>query len=771
MSELVELKYTRIFEEHQKAKSSDLIIHRGGARSSKTYSIAQDTVCGPFINQPDAGFRCLILRKTLPAVKTSVLVSFKDVLDTIGLRDRITEEKKELNYRYGRSLIHFSGLDDVEKIKCYTPEHGVLTDHGFVPIAEIKVGDLVASLDPRTKKVVYRPVTKTYEYDYSGDVYSPKITKKYSYLSFRVTPEHKLLGFKKINGGSTGYRQGPWELKEVKDIKDREGFFIPRSGIWEGKKQKSFTIPSLDYTEDTTRGSLKYQQPKKWKAQKQGKKTITFETNNFLSFLGWYISEGCLGTEERSEIHISQTKVVSKARLKKVLELFPYKFWELGKEKGYSLSGKELYDYLKPLGKSHEKYIPREILDLDKEHLQHLFDALMDGDGFETDEGRYVYGTTSEQLKDDVCELALKLGFTPTVHEPRTDYPTNFPNGRRFWSISLCKRDYTELMGLQTEHYEGKVYCIEVPPDHNIMIRHGGRTMWCGQSSEWHMIWMEEATDFSYDEYSQLQLRLSAPEIKGFTNKLIMSFNPIDENHWIKTRLLPEEPDAVEIVSTYRDNPFLPEKYRKRIENLIKKDANFARIYRDGEWGLLENTIYNNWKVVDEFPDHIHDIFFGLDFGYNDEMAMIKVGMEDKSDTFWEQEVFYEKETTIEQLVTILPHLMGVHRKKPIYCDSANPDKIKTLRSHGFNAKPCIKGKYSITNGIEFIKTQDIKVVDGSTNLIKEKQSYSWRKDRHGRIFDEPVDYLNHLMDAERYAIITHIKRGGGNVRWLDLLG
>ena len=407
MSELVELKYTRIFEEHQKAKLSDLIIHRGGARSSKTYSIAQDTVCGPFISQPDAGFRCLILRKTLPAVKTSVLVSFKDVLDTIGLRDRITEEKKELNYRYGRSLIHFSGLDDVEKIK----------------------------------------------------------------------------------------------------------------------------------------------------------------------------------------------------------------------------------------------------------------------------------------------------------------------------------------------------------------------------SSEWHLIWMEEATDFSYDEYSQLQLRLSAPEIKGFTNKLILSFNPIDENHWIKTRLLKEEPDAVEIVSTYRDNPFLPEKYKVRIENLIKKDANFARIYRDGEWGMLENIIYNNWKVVDEFPSHINDVFFGLDFGYNDEMAMIKVGAEENSDTFWEQEVFYEKETTIEQLVPLLPHLMGSHRKKPIYCDSANPDKIKTLRSHGFNAKPCIKGKYSITNGIEFLKTQDIKIIDGSTNLIKEKQSYSWRKDRHGKILDDPIDYLNHLMDAERYAIITHIKRGGGNVKWLDLLG
>lgn len=756
-----EISYTRIFEKHRASKSS-VIVHRGGARSSKSYSICQSLILD-WVSNPDAGLRILIVRKTLPSIRTSTLVTFKSVVDTFGVGDRIKVERKDLNFWYGKNLIHFSGLDDPEKIKCYTPDHDVLTDKGFVPVSQVKKGDKLATRHPVTGVVEYLPVTKTWVYDYKGKLYKPKVNNKYSYLSFRVTPEHKILGQKRIKTAD-GYKLGKMEYVEAKDVKGR--FYIPRSGTWSGRKIKTFSIPKLDFTEEISIGSREYSSPNDHKALKNGRKTADFPVNNFLSFIGWYISEGCLGTESRSEIHISQKKEAEKNKLREMLSNFPYKSWEY--KDTHTLSGKDLYNYLKPLGKCYEKRIPRDILDLHPEHLQHLFDALMLGDGHKTNTGRFIYGTTSPGLVDDVCELSLKLGLVPTVKKVRTDYPSNYKNGRDFWQISISKQERTCVNGLDTEDYDGKVYCFEVPPYHNVMIRHNGRTQWCGQSSEWHIIWMEEATEFDYEDYQQLQLRLSAPSIEGLHNHMIVSFNPIDANHWIKTILIANETNLTEIVSNYKDNPFLSQSYIQILEDLISKDANFARVYADGEWGLLENLIYSkNWDVVDYFPEGL-DVFHGLDFGFNAPMGLVKIGKASSNKEFWLQELFYESERTLDHLIGKLPYLLGSGVRKPIYCDSANPEKIKSIKEAGFTAKEAIKGKNSIIEGIDYIKTCTLHIVRGSNNLLDEIKTYSFKK-KNGIVIDEPIDYKNHLMDAMRYGIISHVRKGGAKIRWLDI--
>jgi len=49
------------------------------------------------------------------------------------------------------------------------------------------------------------------------------------------------------------------------------------------------------------------------------------------------------------------------------------------------------------------------------------------------------------------------------------------------------------------------------------------------RSSDWNVIWIEESTDFTYDDYVNLRLRLSSPTYQDFRNKIILSFNPVDE--------------------------------------------------------------------------------------------------------------------------------------------------------------------------------------------------------------------------------------------------
>lgn len=188
-------------------------------------------------------------------------------------------------------------------------------------------------------------------------------------------------------------------------------------------------------------------------------------------------------------------------------------------------------------------------------------------------------------------------------------------------------------------------------------------------------------------------------------------------------------------------------------------------VYAQGLWGVLANIIYTNWQVIDSFPDNLDEIFYGLDFGYNDPNALVKIGIHDQQ--IYEQELLYRGGLTNPQLIAELNHLVGDQRR-PIYADSAEPKTIQEIKNAGFNIKPCIKGPESVFDGIMFVKTKDIYITKDSENLIKEKQSYKWREDKDGNVLDEPVGMNDHAMAAERYALFTHLKGTTGvNIAWV----
>ena len=284
------------------------------------------------------------------------------------------------------------------------------------------------------------------------------------------------------------------------------------------------------------------------------------------------------------------------------------------------------------------------------------------------------------------------------------------------------------------------------------------------KSTDWNDIMMEEMTDFTLDDFKQLRLRTSARVAKGDPpNQIFGCLNPIDEYHWIKEHVLDVMPDAVDIHSTYKDNPFLQPAYIKMIESLKEQDPNHWRIYGEGEWGCLENIIYSNWATVNEIPEEgIDEVFYGLDFGYNAPSALVKVSMVDEVP--YEEELIYESGLTNTDLIARIKTL-DIDPHDPIYCDNAEPDRIEEICRAGFNAIPADKAREP---GIDFVKSLTTIIHKGSTNLIKEIRGYSWRQDKNGRVLDEPVKFNDHLMDARRYAYYTHLgKRQEFSIRWL----
>jgi phage terminase large subunit len=283
------------------------------------------------------------------------------------------------------------------------------------------------------------------------------------------------------------------------------------------------------------------------------------------------------------------------------------------------------------------------------------------------------------------------------------------------------------------------------------------------KSTSWNYIFMEEANEFTYQDFQLLRLRLRSPLQGNVVNQLFMAFNPIDEYHWIKEKLIDVEKHDVgrteEIHSTYKDNPCLDPDYIKMLEDLINQDSNYHRIYALGEWGKLSNLIYSNWDVVDAIPDG-GKILYGLDFGYNNPTSLIRItvppydGKTPKE--IYEEELIYHTHLTNSDLIDKLTELK-ISNEHPIYADPSEPSKITEIRRAGFFIKPADN---SVKDGIDFMKRIRVHILKTSTHLQKEKKAYTYKTDRRGNAIDEPVKFLDHGQDSERYPVYTYFKAG-----------
>jgi phage terminase large subunit len=258
-------------------------------------------------------------------------------------------------------------------------------------------------------------------------------------------------------------------------------------------------------------------------------------------------------------------------------------------------------------------------------------------------------------------------------------------------------------------------------------------------------IWIEEATELSRQDFTQLDLRLrgDTPSYK----QVLLTYNPVDIDHWLKTDHHDKPNDNHLIVkTTFRDNAFIDPDYRMVLESL--QDANYKRIYADGDWGVNdEGIIYTHYKVAD-IPGQSEETFYGLDFGYNNPTALVRVDMYDGSN--YVSELLYQSHLTNQDLINIIKPIVG---RSTVYCDAAEPQRIEELKKAGIRAKGANK---DVALGIDHVKRHPLVISPDSVNLINEIKAYKWREAKD----KEPLKFKDHLMDAMRYAIFTH-KRGG----------
>lgn len=268
---------------------------------------------------------------------------------------------------------------------------------------------------------------------------------------------------------------------------------------------------------------------------------------------------------------------------------------------------------------------------------------------------------------------------------------------------------------------------------------------------QWDYIQLNEGNEIPYDTFRQFLLRTEG--------QIFIDFNPSDSNTWIKTELEDKRQDAKVITSSYLDNPFLSDTLIQEIEYLRETDLNYWNIYGLGEYGNIKNRIYTNKKKIslkefEEIPRS--NQFLGIDWGYvHPSSVMLFKYYREK---LYGHLIFYESYKDVEDIIKSLKACKYLTRSEPLYCDHSEPASIKKLRGAGFKA---LKADKTVGDGIKFVRSLPVFVTDTSIQYWKENEKYKFREHpmTGEPIEDEPVKFDDDAMDAERYAIYSHLKK------------
>lgn len=265
-------------------------------------------------------------------------------------------------------------------------------------------------------------------------------------------------------------------------------------------------------------------------------------------------------------------------------------------------------------------------------------------------------------------------------------------------------------------------------------------------------LYLNEVNEMSLEMWRQLSTRTR--------EKIIVDFNPSDPVHWIYEEVQPRE-DSETFISTYKHNEYLSEGERKEIESYKDKDPEYWRVFGEGQRGVfLKGQIFQKWNKVPKLPEEYDAEFYGLDFGYsNDPNAVCQIRK--SGNKLFIKELVYKKHMTNPDLANELKVLnVG---QAPIYCDSAEPKSIKELRDLGINAKPAIKGPDSILSGIKHLKKYEVYLTEDSPKFWNEYYFYRWELDKNDEPTNKPKDFMNHGIDAIRYAVYTRYFKNSNN--------
>ena len=353
---------------------------------------------------------------------------------------------------------------------CFTPDHEILTTEGWVPVGEVVPGHKAASLNPATGGLEYVGVVSLHSHEVDEPLYQVDTTQ----VSMCVTAAHKLWAQPR---GTLEFSLAP-----ASELAGRR-YQLAMSAEWEGADPKSVYIPGAPSDQGGTTDS------------------VTLSSLDYCTLVGLYVSEGSVVWDRQTgsygiDIH-QKSGSDSHRAIREWLETTGLAFWE-GNDR-FRLYSKALGVHFKPLGLSHQKYLPGHLFSYSKASLTALYAALMLGDGNATGSGHSYY-TSSQQLAEDFQRLCLHVGMAGRV-ETRTPPKAGLAIAGRAvktWRTQYRVSIYRKKLRPTVNHghartqsgqretwvdFTGTVFCPELERNHILYVRRNGKVHWSGNSN------------------------------------------------------------------------------------------------------------------------------------------------------------------------------------------------------------------------------------------------------------------------------------------------
>jgi UDP-glucuronate decarboxylase len=358
---------------------------------------------------------------------------------------------------------------------CYDADTEILTENGWVPFPQLKEGTAVATL-AESGKVEYHIPDELISYPYVGELLRFANAK----FDLTVTPNHRMY-----------VRSKTGKMRFLQADEDRywPAWRVPTGAKFDGEEVETFELGDPPPNAKVRRERVRM--------------------DDWLEFLGYYISEGCVHVRRRVRevggrdydvadynVLIAQAEGPVRRRMIRCLDRLGFNYFT-SDDHQLRICSKQLAEILLPLGKAGDKYIPREFLKLSRRQSRILLDALIDGDGSRRGES-VSYWTKSSRLADDVQELALRCGYAASkVLTP----------GRDIYRVNLRPPVEANLVEPERHRYAGKVYCVNVQ-NHVICVRRQGRVAFCGNCYDEGKR-CAEALAVSYARQYDVQVRIA----------------------------------------------------------------------------------------------------------------------------------------------------------------------------------------------------------------------------------------------------------------------
>lgn len=307
------------------------------------------------------------------------------------------------------------------------------------------------------------------------------------------------------------------------------------------------------------------------------------------------------------------------------------------------------------------------------------------------------------------------------------------------------------------------------------------------------IVWLEEASEIKYEGYKEMLGRIRTP---GVSMHFILSFNPVGKENWTYRHFFTSlDEDGNEKViqdeeefytkrtlinkgvyyhhSLMDDNPYLPEAYRKRLEEIKDYDPALYRVARWGRFGPSGTRVLPQFEVATNPKEFVRSVkelgisnqYFGFDFGFEESYnAVISMSVDIKNSILYIWDEIYmnhitdDKFATIDEMIQLKERLNGYKEQdynNVLVADNEDPKAISYYRQNGFQIRAC-RNKFAgsrISNTRKIKRFKKIICSPKCKNVIRELKDLTYLKKPNGDTVYDQFNIDPHSFSAIWYAL------------------